>query len=166
MSLGDKDKETARKKGFVAAAAAGGAAALIITGAAPILGVIALVPAGYLVKDWFTSNPAFGPTRADESCQAEDFTTSHEERNIAKPSRMVSYVAKLEDNIAKRDFAFGKNRSDFASNDHADELRPIHFSFALCPDSLTVAQHGNAVRDRRNLIETVRDVNDPNAATA
>ena len=53
MSLGDKDKETARKKGFVAAAATGGAAALIITGAAPILGVIALVPAGYLVKDWF-----------------------------------------------------------------------------------------------------------------
>ncbi len=52
-SLADKDKDTARKKGIVAAAATAGAGALIITGAAPILGVIALVPAGYLVKDWF-----------------------------------------------------------------------------------------------------------------
>jgi uncharacterized membrane protein len=53
MSLANDDKKTARKKGLLAAAATGGAAALIITSAAPILGVIALVPAGYLVKDWF-----------------------------------------------------------------------------------------------------------------
>ena len=53
MSLADKDKDTARKKGIVAAAATAGAGALILTGAAPILGVIALVPACYLVKDWF-----------------------------------------------------------------------------------------------------------------
>ena len=53
MSLADKDKDTARKKGAVAAAATAGAGALILTGAAPILGVIALVPAAYLVKDWF-----------------------------------------------------------------------------------------------------------------
>ncbi len=54
MSLADKDKQTARKKGIVAAAATAGAGALIITSAAPILGVIALVPAAYLIKDWFT----------------------------------------------------------------------------------------------------------------
>ena len=54
MSLADKDKETARKKGIVAGAATAGAGALIVTGLAPILGVIALVPACYLVKDWFT----------------------------------------------------------------------------------------------------------------
>jgi hypothetical protein len=53
MSLGEKDKETARKKGIMAAAVTGVAGTLIVTGAAPILGVIALVPAGYLVKDWF-----------------------------------------------------------------------------------------------------------------
>ncbi len=53
MSLADKDKDTARKKGIVAAAATAGAGALIVTGFAPILGAIALVPAGYLVKDWF-----------------------------------------------------------------------------------------------------------------
>jgi hypothetical protein len=52
MALADKDKDTARKKGFVAAAATAGAGALILT-VSPILGVIALVPAGYLVKDWF-----------------------------------------------------------------------------------------------------------------
>jgi hypothetical protein len=52
MSLADKDKQTARKKGIVAAAATGGAAALFALGA-PVLGVIAIVPAGYLVKDWF-----------------------------------------------------------------------------------------------------------------
>ena len=53
MSLADKDKETARKKGLAAAAASAGAGALILTGAAPILGIIALVPAAYLAKDWF-----------------------------------------------------------------------------------------------------------------
>ena len=52
-SLADKDKEVARKKGVAAAAATGGAEALIATGVAPILGIIGLVPAAYLVKDWF-----------------------------------------------------------------------------------------------------------------
>jgi hypothetical protein len=53
MSFADKDKQTARKKGTIAAAATAGSVALIATGAAPILGVIALIPAAYLVKDWF-----------------------------------------------------------------------------------------------------------------
>lgn len=53
MSLADKDKETARKKGIVAAAATAGAGALMFV-VNPVLGAIALVPAGYLVKDWFT----------------------------------------------------------------------------------------------------------------
>jgi hypothetical protein len=52
MSLADKDKQTARKKGLVAAAATGGVAALFAVGA-PLVGLVALVPAGYLVKDWF-----------------------------------------------------------------------------------------------------------------
>jgi len=53
MSFASKDKDTARKKGLIAAAATGGAAALIVTGAAPILGIIGLIPSAYLVKDWF-----------------------------------------------------------------------------------------------------------------
>lgn len=53
MSFGSKDKDTARKKGFAAGAATAGSVALIATGVAPILGIIALVPAAYLVKDWF-----------------------------------------------------------------------------------------------------------------
>lgn len=53
MSLADKDRNTARKKGLVAGAATAGSVALIATGAAPILGIVALVPAAYLVKDWF-----------------------------------------------------------------------------------------------------------------
>ncbi len=53
MSLAQKDRETARKKGLLASAAAAGSVALIATGAAPILGVVALVPAAYLVKEWF-----------------------------------------------------------------------------------------------------------------
>jgi hypothetical protein len=38
---------------MLATAATTGAVALIATGAAPILGVIALIPSAYLVKDWF-----------------------------------------------------------------------------------------------------------------
>lgn len=52
MSLADKDKETARKKGFVAMGATAGAGVLLFA-VNPLLGAIALVPAGYLVKDWF-----------------------------------------------------------------------------------------------------------------
>jgi hypothetical protein len=52
MSLADKDKQTARKKGLVAAASVGGVAALFVA-APPLLGALALVPAGLLVKDWF-----------------------------------------------------------------------------------------------------------------
>jgi hypothetical protein len=53
MSLAQKDKDTARKKGLVAGAATVGSVALIATGAAPIVGVLALLPSAYLVKDWF-----------------------------------------------------------------------------------------------------------------
>lgn len=53
MSLAGKDRDTARKKGILASAAAAGSVALIATGAAPVLGVVALVPAAYLVRDWF-----------------------------------------------------------------------------------------------------------------
>jgi hypothetical protein len=53
MSLADKDKETARKKGVAAAVVTGGAVGLMVVGW-PIAGALALVPAGYLVKDWFT----------------------------------------------------------------------------------------------------------------
>ena len=54
MSFGSKDKETARKKGLAAGATTAGAVALIATGLSPVLGLIGLVPAVYLVKDWFT----------------------------------------------------------------------------------------------------------------
>lgn len=53
MSLAQKDRDTARKKGMVAGAVAAGSVALIATGAAPILGLVALVPSALLVKDWF-----------------------------------------------------------------------------------------------------------------
>ena len=52
-SLGQKDRDTARKKGLVAGAATVGSVALIATGAAPVLGLVALLPTAYLVKDWF-----------------------------------------------------------------------------------------------------------------
>jgi hypothetical protein len=51
-SLATKDKETARRKGLAATAATVGSVALIATGM-PVLGLIALVPSAYLVKDWF-----------------------------------------------------------------------------------------------------------------
>jgi hypothetical protein len=53
MSLADKDRETARRKGLTATAVVAGSAALIVTGVAPVVGLIALVPSAYLVKDWF-----------------------------------------------------------------------------------------------------------------
>ena len=52
-SLVQRDKEIARRKGIVAGAATAGSVALIAVGA-PWLGVIGLIPAAYLVKDWFT----------------------------------------------------------------------------------------------------------------
>jgi hypothetical protein len=52
-SLVQRDKDIARRKGMVAGAATAGSIALIAVGA-PWLGVIGLIPAAYLVKDWFT----------------------------------------------------------------------------------------------------------------
>ena len=52
-SLVQRDKDIARKKGIVAGAATAGSVALIAVGA-PWLGVIALIPAAYFVKDWFS----------------------------------------------------------------------------------------------------------------
>ncbi len=53
MSLAQKDRDTARNKGLIAGAVTTGSVALIATGAAPIIGLVALVPAVFLVKDWF-----------------------------------------------------------------------------------------------------------------
>ncbi len=50
-SLQTTNQKTARRKGLTAAAVAGGSA-LVLT-AAPVLGVIGLVGAGYLAFDWF-----------------------------------------------------------------------------------------------------------------
>jgi hypothetical protein len=51
MSLAQKDRSTARKKGLVAGAATVGSIALMT--ASPIVGIVALLPTAYLVKDWF-----------------------------------------------------------------------------------------------------------------
>lgn len=53
-SLRALDEKTAKRKGWTAALATGGAVALIATGAAPIVGALALVPAVYLGWDWFS----------------------------------------------------------------------------------------------------------------
>ena len=52
MSLADQDKKTERKKRLVALTATAGAGALAFVGWP--LAVIAAVPAGFLIKDWFT----------------------------------------------------------------------------------------------------------------
>lgn len=52
MSLASQDRDTARKKGWLAGAATIGSLALIV-GGAPWLGAIALVPSAVLVKNWF-----------------------------------------------------------------------------------------------------------------
>jgi hypothetical protein len=52
QSLADRDKQIARTKGLYAAGATAGAVATIAL-VSTTLGVIALVPAGLLVRDWF-----------------------------------------------------------------------------------------------------------------
>ena len=52
MSLADKDRQTARKKGLIAGAATAGSVALVVAGA-PVLGLLGLVPSALLVKNWF-----------------------------------------------------------------------------------------------------------------
>jgi hypothetical protein len=53
MSLADRDRETARKKGLAAGAATAGSVAIMAL-VSPVLGAIALIPSAYLVKDWFS----------------------------------------------------------------------------------------------------------------
>ena len=53
MSLAENDRQTARKKGILAGAATAGSVALLVT-FSPVVGLIALVPSAFLVKDWFT----------------------------------------------------------------------------------------------------------------
>ncbi len=77
MSLAQNDRDTARKKGFVATVATAGSVALIATGAAPVLGIIALVPTAYLVKDWFMF-------RAKRGMRFLEFTHTH---NVASHRR-------------------------------------------------------------------------------
>ncbi len=52
MSLADKDRQVARKKGILAGAATAGSVALIVVGSVP-LGIIGLIPSALLVKNWF-----------------------------------------------------------------------------------------------------------------
>jgi hypothetical protein len=51
-SLISRDQQKARQKGWIAAAATAGSV-LLMTASLP-LGIIAVIPAGLLVKDWFT----------------------------------------------------------------------------------------------------------------
>ena len=51
--LREEDARTARRKGITAAAVAGGAVLLIVS-SHWIIGGVALLPAWYLTKDWFS----------------------------------------------------------------------------------------------------------------
>ena len=71
--------------------------------------------------------------------------------------------ARLQHDLADGDLALGEDGVDVAAHHEADQLRAIHVAQLAGGDGVAVAQHGDAVGDRGDFIEAVRDVDDADA---
>ena len=98
------------------------------------------------------------------------YTNKPDARGLAKAATIIAQIRKENPNSLLLDFYRAVGRSP------APCVVVIHGGSWVSGNRMNfgttrwlndwMAQHGYAVRDGRNLVETVRDVNDPNAAAA
>ena len=104
-------------------------------------------------------NPCqLGPSSADQSGQAEDFTSPNAERDVTHPRDPAAKVSYLEDHLTRLDKCLGKDRRQLAADHHADQVTTRYFVHPLGTDQDAVAQGRHAVGDCWELFKAVRNV--------
>ena len=102
-----------------------------------------------------------GPPRADEPGQAEDLAGPDGQVDPAHARRPAAQAADLQHHLAGRHGPLGEDRRELAADHHPDQLGAGHLGHPPGADERPVAQRGHAVGDLRQLLEAVRDVDDP-----
>ena len=68
-------------------------------------------------------------------------------------------IARFKNHFAAIVFSFRKNLIDGATHHSGDHPRLVRFSSCSGINRLSIAQHGNAIADVKDLVELMRDVN-------
>ena len=91
---------------------------------------------------------------------------AHGQRHIADPRGAMRHSAQLQGRAAECDLAFRKNRRDLAPDHQPNEVVTGDGFARPRGHRLSVAQHRDAIGDRGNLLEPVRDVDHAGAVVA
>ena len=78
----------------------------------------------------------------------------------------IGELTNRQRDLTERHLPFWKDGVELAPDHHPDQLRPAHPARVTGRHGLAVPQDGDAVGDRRNLLEPMRDVNDPGTPLA
>ena len=101
-----------------------------------------------------------------QAAQAHDFARAHAEAYVAQPAGNAQ-VFHAEQRIAKGDIAaLGVDILQHAAHHHGDDLVLGNFPGGARANNLSVLEHGDAVGQLENLVQTVGDIDDSHALPA
>ena len=101
-----------------------------------------------------------GAARSDKPREPDDFAAANLERHILYTGRSAGDAAQLERDLSERHAPLRKDRRQLASDHQVDQRRALQAGARVRADRAAVAQHGDAIGNRENLFEPVRDVDD------
>src|SRR5205814_4900973 len=100
-----------------------------------------------------------GPARADQSGDAENLAAPHLEAHVRK-APFTAEVLHAQAWLADLGLRLVKKFSEFASDHHADDFFGAGVSDISRADAVTVAQNGDAIRDREDFFQAMADKHD------
>ena len=105
----------------------------------------------------------FAAAGAHEPRKADDLARAHGEAD-ALGHRPAHEIARLEHRRADRRDGLGEEALDPPPDHHLHEFADVGVGDVARADIGAVAQHGDAIGDRENLVEAMADIDDPDAA--
>jgi hypothetical protein len=104
-----------------------------------------------------------GAAGADQPGEAENLAGADLEADVVHPGRRTAEPAQRQHDLAGRGFGWRVGVGYLAAHHQVDQLGLGRVGDAAGADALAVAQDGDAVGDRENLLQAVGNVDDADA---
>ena len=105
-------------------------------------------------------------TRADESRQPEDLPALDGEGHVADAGSAIRHTAHVERDRSDRDRPLREDGRQLAANHHADQIGTRDVARGARGNRLPVPEHGDAIGNREDFFEPMRNVDDAGAGLA
>src|SRR5580704_14102882 len=107
-----------------------------------------------------------GAARADQARQSHDFAAPNGKRNVVQAGRATGNIPQLQRNFPYRHFTLWEHRGYGTAHHQFDQLLTAYFARVARGYGLAVSKNSNAIRNRRNLFQAVRNKDDAQALSA